>query len=39
MTVFPPESRAAFSRNYPEVPHKFAHSLGTHPLLDSHISQ
>jgi len=34
MSTFPPESRAAFSQGYPEVPHKFAHNLGAHPLLE-----
>lgn len=34
MTVFPPESRAAFAAGYPEVPHTFVHALGQHPLLE-----
>ena len=34
MTVFTPESRAAFAANYPEVPHKLSHRLGRHPLLE-----
>jgi hypothetical protein len=34
MTTFPPQAREAFSSAYPEVPHKFAHSLRTHPLLE-----
>ena len=34
MTVFPEESLHRFSAHYPEVPHKFAHSLGQHPLLE-----
>jgi quercetin dioxygenase-like cupin family protein len=33
-TTFPPQAREAFSSAYPEVPHKFAHSLRTHPLLE-----
>ncbi|MFC3173379.1 transcriptional regulator [Novosphingobium bradum] len=34
MTVFPQESLHTFARNYPEVPHRFVHNLGTHPLLE-----
>jgi hypothetical protein len=34
MTAFSPEARAAFAANYPEVPHKFTHLLGRHPLLE-----
>ena len=34
MTVFSPADRAAFAANYPEVPHKLAHRLGRHPLLE-----
>ena len=34
MTTFPAEAAAAFAANYPEVPHKLAHRLGAHPLLD-----
>ena len=34
MTVFAPAARAAFAANYPEVPHKLAHALGRHPLLE-----
>jgi len=34
MTVFPPESRAAFAANYPEVPHKLRHALQREPLLE-----
>lgn len=34
MTIFPSEARAVFSSGYPEVPHKLAHNLGEHPLLD-----
>ena len=34
MTVFSPEARAAFAVQYPEVPHKLAHRLGRHPLLE-----
>ena len=33
MTIFPKSSLEEFSRNYPEVPHKFAHNLLEHPLL------
>lgn len=33
MTMFPQEMPARFFANYPEVPHKLAHSLGEHPLL------
>jgi hypothetical protein len=31
--VFPPETRARFAGNYPEVPHLLQHSLRQHPLL------
>ena len=34
MNVFSAEARAAFAANYPEVPHKLAHSLRAHPLLE-----
>lgn len=34
MTVFPPETRAAFAANYPEVPHKLRHALQGEPLLE-----
>lgn len=34
MSVFSAEARAAFAANYPEVPHKLAHALGQHPLLE-----
>ncbi len=34
MTVFTPQTRATFAANYPEVPHKLAHRLGRHPLLE-----
>ncbi len=34
MSVFPPEARAMFAAHYPEVPHKLAHGLGAHPLLE-----
>lgn len=34
MTAFTPQSHAAFAANYPEVPHKLAHGLGRHPLLE-----
>ena len=34
MTVFPPASLATFAANYPETPHKLAHGLGAHPLLE-----
>jgi hypothetical protein len=34
MSVFSAEARAAFAANYPEVPHKLAHSLRAHPLLE-----
>ena len=34
MTVFPPTALATFAQNYPEVPHKLVHTLGSHPLLD-----
>jgi hypothetical protein len=34
MNVFSRDARAAFAANYPEVPHKLAHALGRHPLLE-----
>ena len=34
MTAFPAQARAAFAQNYPETPHKLAHELGAHPLLE-----
>ena len=34
MTVFSPTDRTKFAANYPEVPHKLAHRLGRHPLLE-----
>ncbi len=34
MSTFPHEARAAFSANYPEVPHKLVHNLRRHPLLE-----
>lgn len=34
MSVFPPETRSLFAANYPETPHKLAHALGQHPLLE-----
>ncbi len=34
MTFFPPQDRATFAANYPEVPHKLTHRLGAHPLLE-----
>ncbi len=34
MTVFSPEARTAFAAQYPELPHKLAHRLGQHPLLE-----
>lgn len=33
MSIFPETARQAFAANYPEVPHKLAHTLGEHPLL------
>ncbi|RIV91150.1 transcriptional regulator [Aurantiacibacter xanthus] len=33
-TVFPPRARADFAASYPEGPHKLAHTLGHHPLLE-----
>lgn len=33
MSIFPESSRETFSRNYPETPHKFVHTLDSHPLL------
>ncbi|HUD29816.1 MAG TPA: transcriptional regulator [Novosphingobium sp.] len=32
--VFPDASRRAFAASYPEVPHKLAHALGRHPLME-----
>lgn len=34
MSIFPSGSCTAFAGNYPEVPHKFIHTLGMHPLLE-----
>ena len=34
MSVFSAEARAAFAAAYPETPHKLAHTLGRHPLLE-----
>ena len=34
MNIFPPQACTAFAANYPEVPHRFAHSLHAHPLLE-----
>ena len=34
MTVFPPQSREIFAGHYPEKPHRLAHALGDHPLLE-----
>ncbi|PEQ13264.1 transcriptional regulator [Novosphingobium sp. PC22D] len=34
MSVFSQESRSAFAEAYPEVPHKLAHGLLDHPLLE-----
>lgn len=34
MTVFSPAERERFAAHYPEVPHKLAHALGRHPLLE-----
>ncbi len=34
MTVFSPAERTRFAAHYPEVPHKLAHALGRHPLLE-----
>jgi hypothetical protein len=34
MSVFPPLARETFAANYPEVPHKLAHALTAHPLLE-----
>ena len=34
MTVFPPQSREIFAGHYPEKPHRLAHALGHHPLLE-----
>lgn len=34
MTVFSPEARRHFAAHYPEVPHKLAHGLHAHPLLE-----
>ncbi len=32
--IFPPQSRETFARCYPEVPHRLAHNLHRHPLLE-----
>ncbi|EIZ80598.1 hypothetical protein WSK_0877 [Novosphingobium sp. Rr 2-17] len=32
--VFSEQSRATFTANYPEVPHKLSHALGAHPLME-----
>jgi len=32
-SVFGPEARKTFAKNYPEVPHSLAHELSDHPLL------
>lgn len=34
MTVFALDTRRTFAAQYPEVPHKLAHRLGQHPLLE-----
>ncbi len=34
MSVFSADAVAAFSASYPEIPHKLAHGLGAHPLLE-----
>lgn len=34
MSLFPPAARTAFASNYPEIPHKLAHALGAHPLME-----
>ena len=34
MSTFPPEAHKTFALNYPEVPHKLAHNLCGHPLLE-----
>ncbi|MDE2596359.1 MAG: transcriptional regulator [Sphingomonadales bacterium] len=34
MTAFTPESHRTFAASYPEVPHKLAHRVAGHPLLD-----
>lgn len=34
MTIFPSSARADFAAGYPEVPHKLAHNLESHPLLE-----
>jgi len=34
LSCFPPEARALFAAGYPELPHKLAHTLGAHPLLE-----
>ncbi|TCM21828.1 hypothetical protein EDF56_101504 [Novosphingobium sp. PhB165] len=33
-SVFDSSQRECFSRNYPEIPHKLAHALRSHPLLE-----
>lgn len=32
--VFPGPARDTFAASYPEVPHKLAHALGAHPLME-----
>lgn len=34
MRVFPSSARAAFAASYPEIPHKLAHALDDHPLME-----
>ncbi|MDG2005337.1 MAG: cupin-like domain-containing protein [Novosphingobium sp.] len=34
MSIFPPQSRAEFASNYPEIPYKMVHNLDGHPLLE-----
>jgi hypothetical protein len=34
MTTFSPAARATFAAGYPEIPHKLAHCLASHPLLE-----
>jgi hypothetical protein len=34
MSVFAPGERATFAAHYPEMPHKLAHNLGAHPLME-----
>ncbi len=33
-SIFDPETRAIFAQHYPEIPHKIAHKLVDHPLLN-----